>query len=201
MASTLPATISSILEITFLTYSPDTRHLTIYSEDLKKVGIDAKIELLDAPTVLKRMDTFNFDMFWSNWGAGRLRDPEPMWISETADQKSSHNYPGVKDELIDKLIEEQKTEFDLDKRNVILKKIDIRLNEIVPYVLLWQSAFHRLLYWNKYGTPESVLDKFNREESAIVYWWYDAEKEKMLRKAQKANTSLPSKTAVIHYSE
>ncbi len=189
------------LKITFMTFSADLRHLTVYMEDLKKVGIDAGIERLDAPTVFKRLDTFDFDMYWSAWGASRLRDPESLWSSETAGHKGTNNYPGVEDKIIDRLIEQQKTEMSLDKRNEILKKIDTRLNEIVPYVLLWQAAYTRLLYWNKFGTPDTVLDKYNREDSAIVYCWHDKDKDKALREAQRSNTVLPAYEAEIHYKE
>ena len=44
----------------------------------------------------------------------------------------------MKDAEIDRLIEAQKLEFDLGKRNEILKQIDHRLLEIAPYVLLWE---------------------------------------------------------------
>ena len=71
-------------------------------------------------------------MFWTAWGASRLRDPEAAWHGSTADQKASQNYPGVKDPEVDRLIELQKTEYDMDKRIEILKQIDARLAEIIP---------------------------------------------------------------------
>ena len=108
---------------------------------------------------------------------------------------------GVQDPLIDQLIDSQKTEMNLDKRNEILKKIDRRLNEIIPYVFLWQSDNHRLLYWNRFGTPEFVLDKYNREDVIITYWWVDAEKDNLLNDAKKKNITLQKLPEKIVYSE
>lgn len=188
--------------ITFLhSEGSDLRHLNIYLQDLKAVGIDANIELVSRSTFTKRVDNHEFDMIWVNWGAQRLRDPEAMWSSKTADEIATNNYPGVKDPEIDALIEQQKTEMDLGKRNEILKKIDARLMEISPYVLLWQSGSTRLLYWNKFGTPKYVLDKYNREDAAIPYWWYDPAKAEALKEAQKKGTPLPPEPAEVHYSE
>jgi len=158
---------------------------------LKKVGVVATIEQMSQSTLRKRLDDADFDLYWVNWGAGRLRDPEASWISTTAMQKGTNNLAGVQDPVVDSLINLQKTEFDLAKRNEILKALDNRLAEIVPYVLMWQCDHHRILYWNRYGTPEKILDQFNREDAIPVYWWVDPVKSAALDKAMKSGESLP----------
>lgn len=175
----------------FITSQEDLRHLTLFQEDLKKVGVVATIEQMSQSTLRKRLDDADFDLYWVNWGAGRLRDPEASWISTTALQKGTNNLAGVQDKVVDSLINLQKTEFDLAKRNEILKALDNRLAEIVPYVLMWQCDHHRILYWNRYGTPEKVFDRFNREDAIPVYWWLDPTKSAALDKAMKAGESLP----------
>jgi len=188
-------------EITLPTASADLRHYNVYLEDLKKVGISAKIEQLSQSTLSKRVDNHDFDLYWAAWGAGRLRDPEAAWQSATADQIASNNYPGVKDKLIDSLIQAQKTEMDLGKRNAMLVRLDNQLNKIVPYVLLWQADNSRLLYWNKFGTPKYVLDKFDREDCIITYWFIDPVKQKALDEARNNNQSLPVDTGDVKYQE
>jgi microcin C transport system substrate-binding protein len=187
--------------ITFISHQVDHRHLNIYLEDLKKVGIKASIEQLSRSTFRKRTDNHDFDMTWLSWGATRLRDPEPSWHSSTANQISTNNVPGVQDAIIDSLIEVQRTEMSLDKRNDILKEIDKRLNEIIPYVLMWQADHTRLLYWDRFGTPGYVLDKFNREDIIPAYWWVDPKKDQTLQDAMKKNLSLEPKISDVHYKE
>jgi microcin C transport system substrate-binding protein len=189
------------LEVSILTQSDDLRHLNIYIEDLKKIGIKAGIEQLSLSSVRKRIDNHDFDLIWQNWSASRLRDPEASWHSSTADQIASNNPSGVKDATIDSLIEKQKTEMNSDKRDAILRLIDKRLCAIVPYVLLWQADHHRMLYWNKFGTPRYVFDKFDREDCIVVYWWVDPAKETALRQAMKAGTSLPIPPPEVRYTE
>ena len=140
-------------------------------------------------------------MFWTAWGASRLRDPESSWHSSTADQKASQNYPGVQDDEIDRLIEMQKGEYDMDKRIEILKQIDNRLAEIIPYIFLWQSDHGRILYWNKYQTPEYVFDKFGQEESIITYWWEDPVMVKELDQAMETDQALAKKPFKVVYQE
>jgi microcin C transport system substrate-binding protein len=188
-------------EIVFLYHGDDLRHHNIYLEDLKAVGIQARIDQVSQATFTKRKDTHEFDMLWVNWGASRLRDPETMWHSRTEEDIATQNVSGVRDPEIDALIEAQKTEMDTAKRNEILKKIDARLTKLMPYVLLWQSDRTRLLYWNKFGTPKSVLNKFDREDVIPVYWWHDPAKAAALEAAMKSDTALPEPPREVHYTE
>lgn len=188
-------------EIVIPHHGADIRHLTVYIEDLKAVGIKARIDQISYATFAKRMDNHEFDLSWSNWGGTRLRDPEASWHSSTAMEISTNNYPGVKDRVVDSLIGLQKTEMDLSRRNEILAQLDKRLVEIVPYVLMWQSDNSRLLYWNKFGAPEHVLDKYNREDCIPTYWWVDPAKEKALADARASGGSLPASEPDVHYQD
>jgi microcin C transport system substrate-binding protein len=190
------------LTLTFLTYeTSDTRHITKFQEDLRKVGIESTIEPVSLSTFRQRIDEFDFDLCWMAWGAGRLSDPEASWSSATAMQQGTNTVTGVQDSLIDSLIQAQKTEMSLTKRNEILKQIDNRLTEIVPYILLWQNDNNRLLYWNRFGTPPFVYDKFGREEAIPVYWWFDAQKSAKLGKAMVSGEQLSAEPGDVRWKE
>jgi microcin C transport system substrate-binding protein len=193
------------LTVTILHYEgSDMRHLNIYLEDLKKVGIKANVELTSQATWTKRIDNHEFDMVWANWDASRLRDPEAMWSSKTADDIATQNWPGFKDPDVDKLIDAQKTEMDLDKRNAIDKQIDQHLMALSPYVLMWQAGSARILYWNRFGTPKYVLSKYSDntpENDPLIYWWYDPAKAAALDDAMKRDVALPALPAEVHYGQ
>jgi microcin C transport system substrate-binding protein len=188
-------------EITFLTSSPDLRHHNVYIEDLKSVGIRARVDVMSYSTLAKRMDNHEFDMYWAGWQTDRLRDPEDQWYSTTADEVASNNYPGVKDKTVDSLIDLSKTEMDLDKRNELFKKLDDRLNQINSYVLMWSNDHERLLYWNRFGTPKYVLDKYRDQRCVPIYWWVDPAKDKALKEAMAAGKSLPAPDGDVHYQD
>ncbi len=189
------------LEVTFITASSDQRHLNIYVEDLKSVGMKASIELLSWSTIRKRMDNHDFDLYWASWAASRLRDPEASWHSSTADDVASNNICGVADPVIDSLIEAQRMEMDLTKRNDILRELDTRLSEIVPYVLLWASDHNRMLYWRKFGTPKYVFDKYNREDAIVPYWYVDPEQKRKLDTNMDSGDPLDPVPYDVHYEE
>ena len=189
-------------EITFITASEDMRHLTLYQEALKKAGIQVSIEQMSQSTLRKRLDDADFDMYWIAWGSSRLKDPEASWSSETANDPGTNNVTGLQDAVVDSLVKLQKTEFDLAKRNEILRALDKRLTEIVPYVLMWQCDFHRILYWNRFGLPKNVYAKFGREDESIpVYWWLSIDKSQKLDAAMQSGKSLALEPAEVHYAE
>jgi microcin C transport system substrate-binding protein len=188
-------------ELTIMHSGENLPHFDIYLEDLKTVGIQARIEIISQASFTDRVNNHNFDIVWRAWSASRLRDPETQWHSKTADEIATQNVSGLKDAEIDRLIESQKNEMDLSKRNEIMKKIDSRLTQLQPYVLLWQSDSHKLLYWRRFGTPRYILDRYTNEDCIVSYWWFDEKKSAALDEAVKSGQSLPPEPAEIHYPE
>lgn len=185
----------------FLTRDPSSaKFLAIYAEDLKSVGIRLEIDQKDWAAWSKDMDEFNYQMTWAAWGAGVFKDPESMWAGKEADRNGSNNITGFKDARVDKLIEKQKSIFDVKKRNAIVREIDKILCDQIPYVLLWNVNYTRLLYWNKFGTPPAVLSKYGREESAYSYWWIDPDAEADLAQAVEAGEPLPAKQPSVDFN-
>jgi microcin C transport system substrate-binding protein len=190
-----------VFSIQFITAQEDLRHLNVYVEDLKKVGIQATIEKLSWSSISKRMDQKNFDMYWAAWGASRLKDPERPWSSTEAEELASQNWPGVQDAVVDSIIDLLKVESDIDKRNRLLQHLDTRLMEIKPYALLWQSGYHRVLYWKKFGMPQNLFGKYGDASSILEYWWISHEKEKTLERVKQENVSLPSSPGQVYYQD
>ncbi|HMO51702.1 MAG TPA: extracellular solute-binding protein [Kiritimatiellia bacterium] len=188
--------------ITFLTRDPSAdKFLAIYGEDLKDVGIELRIDRKDWAAWTKDMDEFNYDMTWAAWGSGLFKDPESMWHSREADRPSGNNITGFRSEAVDGLIEKQKSVFDVRERNAILREIDAIITRDVPYVLLWNINYRRLLYWNKFGTPPQVLSKFGDERSAYALWWYDEDAAADLQEAMAENRGLPARPVEVRFDD
>ena len=187
------------LIVNFLTRSATAdKFLKIYNEDLRDVGIKLKIERKDWASWVKDMEKFNFDMTWASWGASIFKDPESMWHSSEAKRENGNNITGFKDKTVDVLIEEQKSIFDVKKRHAICRKIDGIIARQCPYALLWNINYTRLLYWNKFGTPPTVLSKYGNASSAHSYWWYDPDSDADLTDAMEIGIPLAApKSSVI----
>ncbi|MFZ2631830.1 MAG: extracellular solute-binding protein [Desulfosalsimonadaceae bacterium] len=177
------------------------KFLSIYAEDLKDVGINMVIDKKDWAAWARDMEEFNFQMTWAAWSSGLFKDPESMWLSTEADRPSGNNITGFKNQTVDQLIEKQKTIFNMEERNTICRTIDGLIYEACPYVLLWNIDYTRLLYWNKFGMPDTVLSKYGDESSAIWYWWLDPDAEAALQDAVKMKQPLPPKPASVKFDE
>jgi microcin C transport system substrate-binding protein len=190
------------LRFTFLTRDETAdKFLVLYNEDLKQAGVEMKIVRKDWAAWTRDMDAFNFDMTWAAWSSGLFKDPEGMWSSAEADRQGGNNITGFKDPMVDQLIETQRGIFDLQTRNGICRRIDFILAEQVPYILLWNLDAVRLLYWDKFGTPPTVLSKYGDERSLLTYWWHDADSAAELEAARQAGEMLPPRPDIVDFDE
>lgn len=188
--------------ITFLTRdSSSDKFIVIYKEDLADVGIDLNIDRKDWAAWTKDMDEFNYEMTWCAWGSSIYKDPQYHWHSAEADRTSSANITGYKNDAVDALVEKQKGIFDLQSRNDIYREVDQLLYSETPYILLWYIDYTRLLYWNKFGTPDTVLSKFGNEIAAWMYWWRDDDAAADLERAMATGVALPQREYKVVFDE
>ncbi|HPB12013.1 MAG TPA: extracellular solute-binding protein [Kiritimatiellia bacterium] len=188
------------LAFRFLTRDGGTdKFLALCSAAFREVGVSMTIERKDFASWMRDMDAFNFDMTWAAWGGALFRDPESMWLSSEADRPSGNNITGFKDPQVDALIERQKTLFSITARNAIYRDIDGRVAAAVPYVLLWNTEATRLLHWDTFGMPDTVLSKYGDERSLLGYWWYDPDTASELRAAMAAGDVLPQRPVFVDF--
>jgi microcin C transport system substrate-binding protein len=177
------------------------KFLVIYKEDLRDVGIEMSIEQKDWAAWAKDMDAFSYDMTWAAWSGGLWKDPESMWSSAEADRPAGQNITGLKNAEVDELIVKQKTLFDLAARHDLCRRIDRIVCEQYPYVLLWNLNYSRLLSWNKFGAPDTVLGKYGDERAAYWYWWADPDADADLKDAMQRDLPLPSRPGSVRFDD
>ena len=189
-------------EFTFLSRgSSEDKFLAPFDHALRSCGISMTIARKDFAGWMRDMDGFNFDMTWASWGASTIKNPEAMWLSSEADRKGSNNITGFKSKAVDELIRREKTMDDMDERREAYRAIDALITAEVPYAFLWHVDETRLLYWNKFGMPKTVLDRFSGEEAVLTYWWYDDDRARELADAMAAHACLPSVPERVDYDE
>lgn len=177
----------------------ENKFLVIYQQDLKDCGIEMRIELKDWSAWMKEMDAFNFEMTWCSFSGSLFKDPESLWHSREADRPAANNYPGLKIPRLDSLIDQCKSEFDVARRNDILREIDALLIEQSPYVLLWTINYQRIVYWNKFGMPPHVLGAITDERGALSYWWYDEDAAADLKEARISGLPMPKQPFAVDF--
>ena len=189
-------------KFTFLSRSPtEAKFLSLFDAALRRLGIEMDIKNKDFAAWMRDMDEFNFDMTWQSWGSGIFKNPETQWLSSEADRKGSNNTTGFKSAEVDRLIAEEKSTTTMAERAEYYKKMDALIAEEIPYAFLWNVKDTRLLYWNKFGMPDTVLSRYSDEECIFSYWWYDEDKARELDAAIKNRTCLPSVPERVEFDE
>jgi len=158
-------------------------HLTVYQEDLRKVGINLNLRLITPETEFQMANERHFQMALFAWGSGPFPDMESMWQSSLADVDNTNNLTGFKDAHVDQLLKQYDATFNLADRIRIIREIDGILANSYQYVLLWDAPFTRLAYWNKFGTPPGYLTRTGDYYTAHQLWWIDPAKYAQLQKA------------------
>jgi len=158
-------------------------HLTIYQEDLRKVGITLNLRLITPETEFQLANQRQFQMAIFAWGGSVFPDFEGNFQSTLADVENTNNITGFKDPHVDELLKQYDRTFDVDARFPILREMDGILANSYQYVLLWDAPFTRVLYWNKFGTPPGYISRTGDYYMAHQTWWFDPNKNAQLQRA------------------
>jgi microcin C transport system substrate-binding protein len=124
-------------------------------ENLKRLGITARVRTIDTAQYERRMETFDFDMtvvlFPQSLSPGN--EQREFWGSRAADQPGSRNVLGIKSAAIDALIEELVAAPDRASLVARTRALD-RVLQYGYYVIPnYHLAAFRVAYWGKFGRP------------------------------------------------
>lgn len=145
------------------------RVLLPFVGQLKRLGIKARIATVDVIQYKNRLDAFDYDMIVSVWGQSLSPGNEQRyyWGSEAADSKGSMNYAGVKDRVIDALIDKvisATTAEELTTATHALDRVLLWSYLVVPH---WHTPVLRYVYWNKFEMPKGIPMK----GISPLTWW------------------------------
>src|SRR3546814_8464494 len=75
--------------------------------NLRRLGIEVRPRLVDTSQYIQRLRARDFDMFIANVAQSLSpgNEQREYWGSAAADEPSSRNYAGIKDPVVDELIE------------------------------------------------------------------------------------------------
>ena len=149
-----------------------------FLQNLERLGVKGTIRSVDAAQSDIRMRDYDFDMLSVNFGASLTPGSElrQMYSSAAADTQGSSNLAGIKDPVVDELIElviNADTRAELVTRVRALDRVLLHGHYGVPN---WYQDKYRVAYWDKFGIP-SVQPKYvSMPAGAVPAWWFDVGK-------------------------
>jgi microcin C transport system substrate-binding protein len=169
------------LDIEFLITDPSSERIVgPYSENLKRIGINATMRRIDPAQYERRVKEFDFDIVTTRFVMSLTPGIElkSIFASETAEMSGSRNLAGIKNPVVDALIGkiiEAKSRAELNTAARALDRV-LRANHYwVPH---YYKASHHVAYWDKFERP-ATKPRFARGIDDT--WWIDPAKAAKLK--------------------
>jgi microcin C transport system substrate-binding protein len=149
-----------------------------FARNLERLGIEAKVRTVDPAQYQKRTDDFDFDMIVASFGQSLSpgNEQRDFWGSAVANEPGSRNLIGIKDPVVDALIDLIIAAPDREQlifRTRALDRVLLWGHYLIPN---WHIQNFRVAHWDKFGRPP-VSPKY-----ALCFqcWWVDEAKAKAL---------------------
>jgi microcin C transport system substrate-binding protein len=152
-----------------------------YINNLKKIGVNATIRLVDSSQYERRTKSFDFDVSIERYVLRLTPGVElkTYWGSDAAKMDGSFNLAGIHDPVIDALNDRVIEAKSRDELVTAARALDRVLRAGHYWVPQWYKAAHNLAFWDRYSWP-AVKPKY--DEGLIDTWWYDDAKAAKLSK-------------------
>jgi len=141
-----------------------------FSQNLRKIGIDASVRSIEPSQFTNRWRSRDFDVIYNGWGESINPGNEQAeyWGSDAAKRDGSQNYSGISDPGIDALV--KKVIFAKDRDELVaathaLDRVLLAKHIVVPS---YSSRTSRLAYWNSITHP-AELPEYGLGMPGV--WW------------------------------
>lgn len=152
-----------------------------YVDNLKALGVDAKLERIDTAQYVQRRRAGEFDL--ANQGFDMGFEPSTgleQWFASKTASDSSRNLMRLRNPAVDRLIKEVIDADNLDTLRTTVHALDRALRTIGFDIPLWYNPETWVAYFDYYRHPDNLPPLSVGE---LDFWWYDAEAEAKLRAA------------------
>ena len=140
-----------------------------FRRNLERLGIHASIRHVDQAQYINRTRDFDFDVIVDAWGQSNApgNEQRDYWGSHAADTPGSQNSAGIRDPVVDELIERMLAAPDRPTLVAASRALDRVLLWGHYTIPNWHNRVDRIVAWDKFGYPEVIPAK----GTSTSYWW------------------------------
>ena len=153
-----------------LLVDPEKKKLSLaFARNLKRLGIDAEVRTVDSSQYQNRLTAYDFDMIIYRWGMSLSPGNEQAfyWGSAAADVEGTRNYPGIREPVVDGLIDLMTKARGREAFANTVRAMDRVLLWGHYFIPLYHAKTDRIAYWNRFGRPE-VTPLYG---TVLETWW------------------------------
>jgi microcin C transport system substrate-binding protein len=153
-----------------------------FVRNLKRLGIEARVRTVDTAQYKNRIDHWEYDIIVGGWGQSLSpgNEQRSYWSSKSADTPGSRNFAGIKDPVVDEVIElliAAPDRISLVNRTRALDRLLLWGHYVIPH---WHVGVDRVAYWDKFEHPDVIPDAGYQIET----WWVDPSREGAVARAK-----------------
>jgi len=149
-----------------------------FAKNLERMGVTVRVRSVDAAQYEKRMETFDFDaavvLFGQSLSPGN--EQREFFGTQAADENGSRNVLGIKNPVIDELIEELIKAPDRASLIAHTRALDRVLQHGYYVVPQFHLGKFWVAYWDKFRRP-AIAPKYG---FGIDTWWVDPKAEQAI---------------------
>lgn len=140
-----------------------------FARDLEKLGIAARVRIVDSPQYQSRIKSYDYDVIQTRWPSSLSPGNEQIfrWSSAMADRDGSFNFAGVKNKAVDAMIEAMLAAREQKEFVSAVRALD-RVLLSGHYVL---PLFHLPKQWVGYWTRLRQPEKTSLFGYQLDTWW------------------------------
>jgi microcin C transport system substrate-binding protein len=155
------------------------RVATVYGDQLAKLGIAVQIRLVDEVQYQNRMRAQDFDIAAHGWVQGHAPGSEvrEYFATDSADKRGTNNLGGLKNPLVDALVEKLVLATDRAEKVAAGRLLDRVLHRMVIGVPVMTEDREFVAYWDRFGRPD-VMPRYGATAFPSIWWWDAAKAEK-----------------------
>ncbi len=175
-----------IFEFEILLVSPAFERIVLpFIDNLEKLGINATLRTIDSSQYQKRIESFDFDMvvFTFSQSLSPGNEQRNFWSSGAADTNGSRNIIGIKNDVIDLLIENLINAKDREDLITITKALDRVLLWNYYVIPQWHISSYRVLYWDIFDQPKQKP----KYSLGFDTWWVNQNKFNEISSRRSSN--------------
>lgn len=152
------------------------RELMPFVRNLKRLGIQVNLRQVDVPQYMERIRRQDFDMMVLKLPQTLTpgKEQAQFWGSAAADESGNYNYSGIKNPVIDQMIENIVMAKTREEVVLYTRVLDRLLRAGYYQILTYGKPERWFAYWDIYQQP-SVKPKLS---VGWEYWWVDTDKAK-----------------------
>jgi microcin C transport system substrate-binding protein len=162
-----------VMKFEIMLVTPEFQRMVLpLRKNLERLGVEVDIRVIDPQQYVNRLNSFDFDMIIGSMrqSSSPGNEQRDFWHSSEAERPGSRNWIGIKNPVVDKLVDLIISAPDreaLVHRTRALDRVLLWGHYVIPQ---YHTRSYRVAYWDKFSRPQ-ISPKFSL---GLDNWWFKA---------------------------